>query len=132
MLKCRPVYIQSPHLTFNHRCAVESICSSKSDLISIHRSKCIQSLIMTLPARVYPEPLQGAGSDSPQALLAERTDNMTDSEDDDDDRYIPAVIDNKVSKVFSRVKGCPRLRGPNVVSFCSTRLAKVATGQYSI
>ncbi len=53
---------------------------------------------MTLPARIYPEPMEDAGSDSPQALLVETPDNMMDSEDDEDIDFIPAVINNKVSK----------------------------------
>ena len=53
---------------------------------------------MTLPAKIYPEPMEDAGSDSPQALLVERPDDMGDSEDDEDIDFIPAVINNKVRK----------------------------------
>ena len=64
---------------------------------------------MTLPGRIYPEPMEGAGSDSPQSLLAETPDNMRDSEDDEDVDFIPAVINNKVRKTATASEGVSKV-----------------------
>ena len=57
------------------------------------RSRCIRGYIMTITSRIYPEPMEGAGTDSPQALLAGRTDAMMDG---DDNSFISVFVDKKV------------------------------------
>ena len=48
---------------------------------------------MTITSRIYPEPMEGAGTDSPQALLAGRTDAMMDG---DEDSFVSVFVDKKV------------------------------------
>ena len=74
------------------------------------KCRCIHVQIMTSPARIYPEPMEGAGSDSPEALLAGGSEIMGDSEDDEDEHYIPALVNKKVSNSVNIVQPLSKVR----------------------
>ena len=69
--------------------------------------------------------MEGAGSDSPQALLATRTDATIDNDDDEEEDFIPAVINAKVSEAAELPKRCPRLRCLGATSFFGRCLSPI-------
>lgn len=72
----------------------------------LNTHKCIQALTMTYPAKIYPEPTEAAGTDSPRALL---DDSLNAMEYSDEDVFIPSVSDKKVRDGSSYESRRPRL-----------------------